>query len=57
MVQGALLRSISSYRLPTAGQFQGQGGPETDIKIQAENRPGDQDTLNLQEMKKKGLAG
>lgn len=57
MVKDTLLTSLVYHRLPTAGQFQGEGGPETDIKIHSESHPGDQDTLNLQEMKKKGLAG
>lgn len=48
---------ILDLRLPTAEQFKGEGGPETDIKVQSEARPGDQDTLNLQDMKKRGIAG
>ncbi|KAJ6036517.1 hypothetical protein N7540_000796 [Penicillium herquei] len=43
-------------RLPTAGQFKGTGGPEDNVKIDSENRPGDQDALNLQDMKKRGIA-
>ncbi|KAJ6102140.1 hypothetical protein N7486_004567 [Penicillium sp. IBT 16267x] len=44
-------------RLPNAGHFNGPGGPEDKIKIESENRPGDDDTLTLQDMKRKGLAG
>ncbi|KAJ5625878.1 hypothetical protein N7510_002187 [Penicillium lagena] len=43
-------------RLPQASQFQGAGGPEDNVKIESERRPGDQDTLNLQDMKRRGLA-
>lgn len=43
-------------RLPKAEHFKGAGGPEDDIKINSEQRPGDQDTLNLQDMKKRGIA-
>ncbi|KAJ5278947.1 hypothetical protein N7478_004319 [Penicillium angulare] len=42
-------------RLPTAGQFNGTGGPEDNVKIDSENRPGDQDALNLQDMKRRGV--
>ena len=47
---------IFRHRLPEAKDFQGPGGPEDKVKIESENRPGDDDTLNLQEMKRKGLA-
>ncbi|CAL5867611.1 uncharacterized protein PFLUO_LOCUS1830 [Penicillium psychrofluorescens] len=43
-------------RLPHADQFQGDGGPEDKVKLESERRPGDQDTLNLQDMKREGLA-
>ncbi|KAJ5929166.1 hypothetical protein N7454_007014 [Penicillium verhagenii] len=43
-------------RLPQAGQFNGSGGPEDNVKIDSENRPGDQDALNLQDMKQRGIA-
>ncbi|KAJ6005501.1 hypothetical protein N7451_003445 [Penicillium sp. IBT 35674x] len=43
-------------RLPKAEHFKGPGGPEDKIKIDSEQRPGDQDTLNLQEMKQRGIA-
>ncbi|OJJ86401.1 uncharacterized protein ASPGLDRAFT_23602 [Aspergillus glaucus CBS 516.65] len=43
-------------RLATAGEFQGKGGPEDKAKIQGERRPGDQDTLNLQDLKREGIA-
>ncbi|KAJ5636595.1 uncharacterized protein N7484_009908 [Penicillium longicatenatum] len=43
-------------RLPKAEHFKGPGGPEDNIKIDSENRPGDQDTLNLQGMKQRGIA-
>ncbi|KAJ5157227.1 uncharacterized protein N7482_008327 [Penicillium canariense] len=43
-------------RLPKAEHFQGPGGPEDKIKIDSENRPGDPDTLNLQDMKRRGIA-
>lgn len=36
-----------SNSLPTAGQFNGTGGPEDDIKIQARNHGGDQEVPNL----------
>ncbi|KAJ5084639.1 hypothetical protein NUU61_009218 [Penicillium alfredii] len=44
-------------RLPEAKDFQGPGGPEDNVKVESENRPGDQDTLNLQDMKNRGIAG
>lgn len=43
-------------RLPKAEHFKGPGGPEDNIKIDSEQRPGDQDTLNLQGMKQRGIA-
>jgi hypothetical protein len=46
----------SLSRLPKAEQFQGAGGPETGVKQYSENRPGDQDALDPQEMKRRGLA-
>lgn len=47
---------LTSTRLPHADQFQGDGGPEDKVKLESERRPGDQDTLNLQDMKREGLA-
>jgi hypothetical protein len=35
--------------LPKAGQFKGAGGPEDDVKIQAENRGGDQEVPDTQD--------
>ncbi|KAJ5748808.1 uncharacterized protein N7511_010504 [Penicillium nucicola] len=43
-------------RLPKAEHFLGAGGPETSVKEDSESRPGDQDTLNLQDMKRRGIA-
>ncbi|KAF7719878.1 Uncharacterized protein PECH_000942 [Penicillium ucsense] len=43
-------------RLAKGEQYLGEGGPETNIKKDSESRPGDQDTLNLQEMKQRGIA-
>ncbi|KEY77157.1 hypothetical protein BA78_7591 [Aspergillus fumigatus] len=43
-------------RISKAGQFQGSGGPEDKVKIESQRRPGDDDVLNLQEMKREGLA-
>ncbi|PLB46753.1 hypothetical protein P170DRAFT_511437 [Aspergillus steynii IBT 23096] len=43
-------------RLAQAGEYEGKGGPEDKVKIQSERRPGDQDTLNLQDMKREGIA-
>ncbi|ODM23864.1 hypothetical protein SI65_01454 [Aspergillus cristatus] len=43
-------------RLAPAGEFQGEGGPEDKARIQWERRPGDDDTLNLQDLKRKGIA-
>ncbi|CAG7938001.1 unnamed protein product [Penicillium nalgiovense] len=43
-------------RLPKAGQFKGTGGPEEDVKIQAENRGGDQEIPDLQGLKRHGVA-
>ncbi|EAW08369.1 uncharacterized protein ACLA_031020 [Aspergillus clavatus NRRL 1] len=42
-------------RISKAGQFQGAGGPEDKVKIESERRPGDDNTLNLQDMKREGL--
>jgi hypothetical protein len=44
------------YRLPKGEQFLGEGGPEDKIKMGADIRPGDRDTLNLQDMKRRGIA-
>ncbi|KAJ5864010.1 uncharacterized protein N7529_005926 [Penicillium soppii] len=43
-------------RLPNAGQFNGTGGPEDDIKIQSKNRSGDQEVPDLQTLKRRGVA-
>ncbi|KAF3394579.1 hypothetical protein F1880_005138 [Penicillium rolfsii] len=43
-------------RLATAAQYQGPGGPEDKIKLESENRPGDQDTIDVQTMKRRGIA-
>ncbi|KAH1555548.1 hypothetical protein KXX57_003227 [Aspergillus fumigatus] len=43
-------------RISKAGQFQGSGGPEDKVKIESQRRPVDDDVLNLQEMKREGLA-
>ncbi|KAJ6079140.1 hypothetical protein N7467_008893 [Penicillium canescens] len=43
-------------RLPKAEHFQGADGPEYGVKQYSENRPGDQDALNLQDLKRRGLA-
>lgn len=50
------LYDCDPYRLAPAGEYQGEGGPEDKVKLQSENRPGDQDTLNLQDMKREGIA-
>ncbi|KAF4216060.1 hypothetical protein CNMCM8980_009244 [Aspergillus fumigatiaffinis] len=42
-------------RISKAGHFQEFGGPEDKVRIESERRPGDDDTLNLQEMKREGL--
>ncbi|RHZ55288.1 hypothetical protein CDV55_101288 [Aspergillus turcosus] len=42
-------------RISKAGQFNGPGGPEDKVRIDSELRPGDDDSLNLQEMKREGL--
>lgn len=42
--------------LAKAEQYLGEGGPESNIKKESESRPGDQDTLNLQGMKQRGIA-
>jgi hypothetical protein len=53
-------RSLTNFflfrRLPNAGQFKGSGGPEDDIKIQSENRGGDQEVPVLQDLKRRGVA-
>ncbi|KAL3258021.1 hypothetical protein ABHI18_006379 [Aspergillus niger] len=38
-------------RLAKAGQFTGPGGPEDKVKLESERRPGDQDTLGIQDLK------
>ncbi|GCB22117.1 hypothetical protein AAWM_05002 [Aspergillus awamori] len=43
-------------RLAKAGQFTGPGGPEDKVKLESERRPGDQDTLGIQDLKREGLA-
>jgi hypothetical protein len=45
-------------RISKAGEFEGPdfGGPEDKVRIESQRRPGDDDTLNLQEMKREGLA-
>lgn len=52
----SLANTFSFRRLPTAGQFKGTGGPEDDIKIQSENRGGDQEVPDLQDLKRRGVA-
>ncbi|KAJ5774330.1 hypothetical protein N7457_009226 [Penicillium paradoxum] len=42
-------------RLARAGQYTGAGGPEDDIKIEAQNRSGDQDVPDLQNMMRHGI--
>lgn len=42
-------------RLPRAAHFQGTGGPEDNVRIESENRGGDQDTLDIQDMKRHGI--
>lgn len=44
------------YRLATGEQYLGPGGPEDKIKKESEYRPGDQDTINVQTMKRRGIA-
>jgi hypothetical protein len=43
------------FRLSKAGEFEGKGGPEDKIQMDSARRPGDDDTMNLQEMKQKGI--
>ncbi|OGE58397.1 hypothetical protein PENARI_c001G07731 [Penicillium arizonense] len=43
-------------RLPKAEHFQGDDGPETGVKQYSENRPGDQEALDPQDLKRRGLA-
>ncbi|KAF7589320.1 hypothetical protein BBP40_004473 [Aspergillus hancockii] len=43
-------------RLAPAGDYEGEGGPEDKVKLESERRPGDQDTLNLQDLKRQGFA-
>lgn len=43
-------------RLAKAGQYNGPGGPEDKVKLESERRPGDQDTLGIQDLKREGLA-
>ncbi|KAJ5911582.1 uncharacterized protein N7473_000885 [Penicillium subrubescens] len=40
----------------TGEQYLGPGGPEDKIKKESEYRPGDQDTINVQTMKRRGIA-
>lgn len=47
--------SLFHHRLPKAGQFKGTGGPEDDVKVQAENQGGDQDAPDLQDLKRHGV--
>lgn len=63
---GKILAGIRCYstcadacisRLSQAGEFEGKGGPEEKVKMDSSRRPGDDDTLNLQEMKQEGIAG
>ena len=42
-------------RLARAGDFEGKGGPEDKVKMDSIRRPGDDDTLNLQDMKREGI--
>ncbi|KAJ5130954.1 uncharacterized protein N7515_006993, partial [Penicillium bovifimosum] len=42
-------------RLPRATHFQGEGGPEEKAAIESQRRPGDQDTLNVQDMMQHGI--
>jgi len=51
-----MLMPSDRCRLAPAGEFQGEGGPEDKARIQGERRPGDQDTLNLQDLKREGIA-
>ncbi|KAB8236315.1 hypothetical protein ETB97_008366 [Aspergillus alliaceus] len=46
----------SRGRLAPAGDYEGVGGPEDKVKLESERRPGDQDTLNLQDLKRQGLS-
>ncbi|OQE21038.1 hypothetical protein PENSTE_c012G01597 [Penicillium steckii] len=43
-------------RLPNADQFKGKGGPEDNVKMESEQRPGDQEVPNLQDLKRRGVA-
>ncbi|KAJ5179512.1 hypothetical protein N7492_002722 [Penicillium capsulatum] len=43
-------------RLPEAKHFTGVGGPEDSIKQESENRGGDQDVPNLQDLKRRDVA-
>ena len=51
-----MLIRFALNRLAPAGEYEGPGGPEDKVKIESERRPGDQDTLNLQDMKREGIA-
>ncbi|KAL5359614.1 hypothetical protein BJX96DRAFT_174501 [Aspergillus floccosus] len=42
-------------RLARAEDFEGPGGPEDKVKLDSERRPGDQDTLNTQDLKREGI--
>jgi hypothetical protein len=47
---------LLKYRLATGEQYLGEGGPEDKIKIKSQYRPGDQDSINVQTMKRRGIA-
>lgn len=47
---------LSITRLAPASEYEGTGGPEDKVKLESERRPGDQDTLNIQDLKTKGLS-
>ena len=47
---------ILGYRLAKAEQYLGEGGPEDKIKMESQYRPGDQDTINVQTMERRGIA-
>lgn len=42
-------------RLPEAKHFTGPGGPEDKLKMESENRSGDQDAPTLQDFKRRGI--
>lgn len=47
---------LLKYRLATGEQYLGEGGPEDKIKMESQYRPGDQDGINVQTMKRRGIA-